>query len=153
MRVNCGGFARDGFQGDPGQPDGSPGYTTDEIDANVDMAAPQAVYQTGWWGDSSYACTLKTQPVQTYTVRLHFAELDSHTVTGKRVFDVGINGRRVLTDFDVFKAAGGYHKALVKQFTGVAPDETGSITIHVQKGKTNSPQISGIEILKDAGAH
>jgi Malectin domain len=68
------------------------------------------------------------------------------------VFNVSINGNRVLTDFDVFKEAGGYHKALVKQFTGIAPDEKGFITIDVQKGKTNSPQISGIEIIKDPTA-
>ena len=147
LRINCGGFARNGYQEDPGQPEGVPGFYTDDIDTNVPMAAPEAIYQTCWWGPASYACPVP--PGKTYTVRLHFAELDNKTTAGKRVFNVSINGKPVLTDFDVYRETGAVHKALVKQFTGIAPDEKGLITIDVQKGKTNSPQISGIEILND----
>jgi hypothetical protein len=148
VRVNCGGFARDGFQEDPGQPNAIPGFITDAVDVNVPMAAPEAIYQTCCWGESSYAIPVKPLPGQTYTVLLHFAEFEAKTIAGKRVFNVSINGNEVLTDFDVFKEAGGPRKALVKQFTGIVPDEKNFITIDVKKGKADAPEISGIEVLK-----
>lgn len=58
-----------------------------------------------------------------YNVELHFAEIqmDDDTLAswkglGRRVFDVYIQGERVLGDFDVKKEAGGSKRALVKQF-------------------------------------
>lgn len=148
VRINCGGFARDGFQNDPGGPDGGPGYTTDDIDMNTPNAAPKAIYQTCWWGEASYAIPLKTKPGQAYTVRLHFAEL-AEKAPGKRLFNVLINGKQVLTDFDVFKETGALRKALVKEFPGITPDDKSLITVAVTKGKTNSPEINGIEVLKN----
>ena len=55
---------------------------------------------------------------KTLSVRLHFAEPDD-TEPGKRVFDVRLQGKTVLKDFDVVKAAGGTRRAVVKQFDGV----------------------------------
>ena len=151
VHLNCGGFTRDGFRGDPGYPDGVPGYSTDPVDSKVPMAAPEGIYQTVRWGALSYPLALKSRPGQVFTVRLHFAELDSHTVEGKRVFNVSINGKAVLSDLDVFKESGGKNKALVKQFTGIAPDAGGKISVGIDKGKSGTPQINGIEILKGAG--
>ena len=151
VHLNCGGFTRDGFRGDPGYLDGGPGFTTEPIDVNVPMAAPEAIYQTVRWGACSYPFQLKPGLGQTYSVRLHFAELNEKE-PGKRVFNVSINGKTVLTDLDVFKEAGGRYKALVKQFTGIVPDEGGRITIDVQNGKVGTPQINGIEIVKDTAA-
>ena len=148
VHLNCGGFTRDGFQGDPGYLDGTPGFTTDAVDVDVPNAAPMAIYQTVRWGACTYPFELKGAPGQTYTVRLHFAELNEKA-PGKRVFNVAINGNVVLTDLDIFQESGARYKALVKQFTGIAPDANGRITIDVQKGKTGTPQINGIEIIKD----
>ena len=147
VHLNCGGFTRDGFQGDPGYLDGVPGFTTEDIATDVPGAAPEAIYQTVRWGACAYPFQLKPKPGETYTVRLHFAELNEKE-PGKRVFNLSINGKTVLTDLDVFQEAGGRFKALVKQFTGVAPDENGRITIGVDKGKAGVPEISGIEIVK-----
>jgi hypothetical protein len=44
-------------------------------------------------------------PGGTYTVVLHFAEL-YFTSAGQRVFSVLANGQAVLSDFDIFAAAG-----------------------------------------------
>ena len=149
VHMNCGGFKRDGFDGDPGYMDGSPGFTTNPVDVSVPNAAPEAIYQTVRWGALSYPFELKATPGQTYTVRLHFAELNEKEV-GKRVFNVSINGNTVLTDLDIFKETGGRFKALVKQFTGIVPGDGGKITIGIDKGKTGTPQVNGIEIVKDA---
>jgi len=147
VHLNCGGFARDGFRGDPGYLDGIPGFTTEKIEVNMPMAAPEAIYQTVRWGACSYPFQLKPGSGQTYTVRLHFAELNEKE-PGKRVFNVSLNGKPILTDLDIFKEAGGKYKALVKNFTGIVADENGRITVDFDKGKSGTPQINGIEILK-----
>src|SRR6185312_13897220 len=53
-----------------------------------------------------------------YTVRLFFAEPDP-VGPGQRVFDVTIQGRPVLKDFDVLKTAGGPFRSVIKEFHGV----------------------------------
>lgn len=53
-----------------------------------------------------------------YTVRLHFCELDD-VQAGERTFDVKLQGKVVLENLDVVKAAGGHHIALTKEFGGV----------------------------------
>ncbi|XP_077251081.1 putative LRR receptor-like serine/threonine-protein kinase At1g07650 isoform X3 [Tasmannia lanceolata] len=57
-----------------------------------------------------------------YTVKLHFAEIiftDDQTFSslGKRLFDVYIQGKLVLKDFNIKDEAGGSNKVLVKNFT------------------------------------
>jgi hypothetical protein len=150
VHMNIGGFARDGFEEDPGYADGVPGFTTDPVDADVPNAAPEAIYQTVRWGACSYPFIMKGAPGQTYTVRLHFAELNEKEA-GKRVFNISINGKTVVTDLDIFKETGGQYKALVKQFTGIVPDAGGRITIGIDKGKIGTPQLNGLEILKTSG--
>jgi hypothetical protein len=148
VHLNAGGFTRDGFQGDPGYLEGSPGFYTGDVTVNVPNAAPAPIYQTVRWGNLVYPFLLKPKPGQTYTVRLHFMELNEK-LAGKRVFNVSINGKTVITDLDIFQEAGGQYKALVKQFTGIAPDAKGMINIGIDKGKVGTPQVNGIEILKN----
>ncbi len=75
-------------------------------------------------------------------VRLHFAELEN-LQPGQRIFHVSINGRRVLEDFDVAKAAGGPFRGVVKEFR----IEPKSAQIVVEFGGVNGePCICGLEI-------
>ncbi len=53
-----------------------------------------------------------------FTVRLVFAEPE-HIKTGERVFDVAVQGKVVLKDFDIVRDAGGPRHSLVKEFTGI----------------------------------
>jgi hypothetical protein len=80
-----------------------------------------------------------------HTVRLHFAEIFQSSA-GSRLFNVAINGTTVLSSFDIFAAAGGANKAIVKEFT-VAADSNGKIAIAFATVRDNA-KISGIEILK-----
>lgn len=50
-----------------------------------------------------------------FTVRLGFAALPADR-PGQRVFDVCLNGRKVLENFDIVTAAGGANRAVWKQF-------------------------------------
>ncbi len=53
-----------------------------------------------------------------YTVRLFFCEL-SDCKAGERVFHVSLQGKRMLSAFDVVKDSGSVRKALIKEFNGI----------------------------------
>ena len=81
-----------------------------------------------------------------YTVRLHFAEL-YQTATGKRVFNVTINGTTMLSNFDIYSAAGGQYKAVVREFTTTA-NASGQIVIALTT-VTDNATIGGIEVIRN----
>ena len=65
---------------------------------------------------------------------------------GQRVFDVSIEGKKLLTKFDVAREAGGINRSLVKRFEGVMID--GKLDIELTPtGKDHVPMLSGIEVL------
>ena len=157
LRLNCGGgtpgFYTFGpvpqgvFGADTDYTGGSTKSVTETIDAHIAHAAPPAVYQSERWGASTYTLALSPPPLgQTYTVRLHFAETTYHAA-GKRRFHVDINGQRVLTDFDVFAAAGGADKAVVRDFSGIRPGPDGHLAVAFTRGSADEPTISGIEVF------
>jgi len=83
------------------------------------------------------------------SLRLHFAELDD-IEPGQRVFDVKVQGKVVLKDFDVIKAAGGRDRAVVKQINNIVAARTLTIELVPKTAKLTSataPILSGIEIL------
>ena len=112
----------------------------------VTNAAPQAVYQTERYGSSTYTVTGLPASAP-YTVRLHFAEL-FQTAAGKRVFNVLINGTTVLSNFDIFAAAGAAFKAVVRDFSANA-NASGQIVINFNT-VTDNATIEGIELLPAA---
>lgn len=82
----------------------------------------------------------------TYTVRLHFAE-HTHTAAGERMFDVYIEGARVLQDFDIFSNAGRRrHTAVVRNFTVSATDGLLDIEFVHLAGRSD-PTVMGIEVV------
>jgi len=76
-------------------------------------------------------------------VSLCFCEKDAQ-VAGKRLFDVAINGKTVLKDFDIFAEAGGQNSALIKTFTVDAPD--GVIDISAPRGSKAEAVFNAIKI-------
>ncbi|KAJ7981872.1 LRR receptor-like kinase [Quillaja saponaria] len=80
-----------------------------------------------------------------YTVNLHFAEImftddKTYSSLGRRVFDIYIQGRLVLKDFNIAYAAGGVGKAVVKRFTAVVTSNTLEICLYwAGKGMTGIP--------------
>jgi len=76
-------------------------------------------------------------------VRLHFCET-YFTAAGSRTFNVSINGTQVLTDFDIFAAAGGQNIANIQQFTEPA-NSSGQFVI-VFTSVVNNSFLAGIEI-------
>ena len=82
--------------------------------SHVTAPAPQAVYQAERYGDCVFTAT-GLRPRRPCRVRLHFSEIIFHE-PGKRLFDVSINGVRVLDHFDIYKAAGAQDRAVVREF-------------------------------------
>ncbi|XP_024019976.1 probable LRR receptor-like serine/threonine-protein kinase At1g07650 isoform X2 [Morus notabilis] len=80
-----------------------------------------------------------------YTVRLHFAEIiftndRSFYDLGKRVFDVNVQEKLVLKDFNIEDEAGGAGKPIVKNFTAVVTNNTLKIHFYwAGKGTTGIP--------------
>ncbi|KAH9779319.1 putative leucine-rich repeat receptor-like serine/threonine-protein kinase [Citrus sinensis] len=80
-----------------------------------------------------------------YTVNLHFAEIlftddKNFSSFGKRIFDVYIQGKRVLKDFNIENEAGGVGKAIVKQFSAAVTNGTMEIRLYwAGKGTTEIP--------------
>ena len=86
-------------------------------------------------------------PAGKYTVRLHFAETyEGVTSAGERIFDISINKKVVIKDFDVFKAAGGANKPVIKEFKDI--EVTDKLAIDFETNEQN-PEINGIEILAE----
>jgi len=84
-----------------------------------------------------------------YTVRLHFAEPD-RLPPGKRVFDVAVQGRTVLKDFDISKEAGGPGRALVKEVRGVKVRKELTVTLRPAAACPDAvPVLCGVEIVAE----
>ncbi|KAG8502397.1 hypothetical protein CXB51_000455 [Gossypium anomalum] len=81
----------------------------------------------------------------TYNVSLHFAEIQftdgkNYSSLGRRIFDVYIQGKRELKDFNIKDEAGGAGKPILKNFTANVSD--GTLEIRLQwtgKGTTVIP--------------
>ena len=148
-KIKCAGDDVNGFTADDCYHGGNVGgLKPDQIDVSAPRAGPEILYQTERWGDCAYAFPMKPLPVgKTYTVCLHFAETTFNDA-GKRRFNVVINGKKVLSDLDVFQEAGGKDRALVKTFAGITPDPNGKILIKFESGSADKPEINAIEITK-----
>jgi regulation of enolase protein 1 (concanavalin A-like superfamily) len=110
--------------------------------------APQAVYQSERYGVFTYTIPGLT-PGALYNVRMHFAEIFFNS-PGQREFNVAINGRQVLTNFDVDSAAGGPDQAIVEPFLARA-DSQGRMIVQFTLGVADLAKLSGIEVLRADG--
>jgi hypothetical protein len=135
--------AADVFERDRDFKGGNGGWTTNLINIQVPNAAPAAVYQSERRGACSY--TIAVNPSRPCTVRLHFAEWKFEA--GGRKFNVDINGRVALSDFDI-AAEGGKYKAVVKDFPAITPEVGGNIRIALTGGAADQPAICGIQIIQ-----
>ncbi len=88
---------------------------------------------------------LKNLKPGSYTVRLYFAE-PKNIQAGERLFDVTLQGKKVLADFDVTKQSGGKMRAIVKEFSGISSNGELNISLHAIKGKAI---ISGFELIAE----
>jgi hypothetical protein len=98
------------------------------------------LYQTERWGLFEYS--IPVPEAGDYLVRLHFAETTKES--GKRIFDVEIEGELVLHDYDIFAIAGGKNIAVIESFVTAVND--GTVTISFLQGTESWPKICAIEV-------
>ena len=99
------------------------------------------VYLTECYGADAYRITC---PNGTYSVSLHFAETYFQDA-GERVYDVMIEGKKVLAAFDPIKEAGKADAAVMKAFEVEVAD--GELTIQFAED-VRLPMINGIEVIQ-----
>jgi outer membrane protein assembly factor BamB len=104
------------------------------------------LYTSGIEGDFDLTATVSDSETHTYQVALHFAETAGLSA-GERVFDVKIQGVKVLDDLDIADEAGGSNVALVKAFSGIEASGQMSIKLIAQSGAP--PLLSAIEIREE----
>eukprot|EP01018_Ginkgo_biloba_P000736 Gb_02004 [translate_table: standard] len=100
-----------------------------------------------------YAIDLKNGQ---YTVKLHFAEIQ-FVDFGARIFDVYIQEKRVLQDFNIKEEAGGSNKVIIKNFTVNVTENF--VEIHffwagkgfccVPLPESNGPLVAAIEVTPE----
>jgi hypothetical protein len=146
LAINAGGSAVGSFAADQDfRANGTwPSKTSHAVDTvSVTNPAPQAVYQTQRVGSAVDYTIPGLKAGAVYTVRLDFAET-FWQAAGKRVFNVNINNARVLSNFDIFAAAGAANKAVAESFNATA-GSGGAIGIALL-AVTDNAAVSGIEI-------
>ncbi len=149
VEINAGGSAVSGTSwiADTDYSGGAGETWTNSINtSNVTNPALAAVYQSDHfaYNVSSFTYTIPgLTSGSSYTVRLHFCE-NFWTAAGDRVFNVSINGTQVLTNFDVYKTAGGKGIANVQQFSATA--NSGGQIVIVFTTVTDNAMVSGVEI-------
>ena len=143
VAIDSGGGVVSSFDADKDFTGGQTSTHAVSIDVSgVTNPAPTQVYQSIRFGNFGYTIPGFTAG-SNHTVRLHFAET-FWTTAGQRTFNVSINGTSVLTNFDIVAAAGGAHRATVKEFVTTA-DSAGNIMIQFVAVKDNAA-INGIEV-------
>ena len=122
---------------------GTAAVTTSAIAGALPGAGDQALYQSQRWGNPfSYVFNV---PAGSYQVTLKFAET-YWTAAGDRVFNVSINGNTVLTNFDIYKTAGGQNIALDEVFNNIAPSG-GAISIQFGPASADNAMVDAIQII------
>jgi Malectin domain len=134
VRIICGYSKRDYLDrnGETWGPDRyySGGCAIVEPQVIMARAADARLFGTAREGEFSYNIPLKPG---TYELRLYFVETyygpGTHSGGGEtsRLFAINLNGKRLLTDFDIYSDAGGNDIADVRVFKDVSPAADGEL--------------------------
>lgn len=124
-----------------------PYETQTEPNVEIQGTEDDELYRSINYGDATtLEFILPALPKGDVKVTLKFAELFQNA-EGMRVFDVALNGKVVLKDFDVFKAAGGKNIAYDRTFTVPAPDGI----LHITFPRVPKPSARICAIKVEAG--
>ena len=147
-RINCGGEAYVDTKMNEWSADAHFNHgIADQHDYTIENTYDQTIFKSERYEptDEPLQYTLLVKQ-GSYRVNLYFAEIYSQiSGPGQRVFDVLLNGKVVLTDFDQYAQVGGSNKALIRSFV-VDMAEDGNLVISFTK-KIQNPKINGIEVF------
>lgn len=118
------------------------------IGNNILNTADPGLYQTQMYGKTGTLGIWSGFAPGQCMVQFYLAE-QYWTGSGKRLFDVAVNGNLVMQNFDIFQQAGGQYRALVETFNVNAPN--GTITITVPNVEVDNASFAGLKITDSAG--
>ncbi|MBN2377761.1 MAG: PQQ-binding-like beta-propeller repeat protein [Sedimentisphaerales bacterium] len=103
------------------------------------------LFASGCCGLSKATITLigENEPVALYLVKLGFADTQNQQA-GKRIFDIKIQGKIVVENFDIIAAAGSSNQAITKEFASIKVQDN---LIIEMIPKTNNPQTNELPVL------
>lgn len=120
---------------------------------NVAGTDDPEIYRSERYGRLKY--TIPVPSDSTYTLVLHFAETwfggSGVGGTGSRLFDVLCNGKQLLSNFDVYKEAGGPFRAITRTFRGIRPRDNGKIVLELTPTR-NYAMLNALEVLDESPA-
>lgn len=149
LRINSGGPAYTDSKGQVWAADSgfTAGSTYEDFNATISGTADPALHQDERYGDGEdFSYNFNMNP-GTYTVKLYNATLwDGGCGVGTRVFDVTINGKKVLTDYDMNTKV----DCLTETIESIPLISTndGKINITFNVGAMQNPKINAIEIVR-----
>ena len=117
------------------------------LDPSV-QSVPAALFQTERWSADDGQPMTYHLPASSgsYRVNLYFAEIWPGAFTsGARQFNVDLNGKRVLTHYDIFAEVGA-NRGTVKTFDVTTSDGIDVVLTHV--AGRNNPKISGLSVVQ-----
>ena len=83
-----------------------------------------------------------------YTVHLYFAEPDD-VAAGERIFDVALQSKIVLSNFDVVSEAGKARTTVVKSFDCVMANSDGQLVVTFNTTGDTKPILNGIKVVQE----
>lgn len=157
VRILC-GFTKDRYidrEGNIWRPDAffSGGYTLERPRQYFARTEDPAMYQTQRFGEFSYDIPAKPGK---YELWLYFAETNfgPETTTGggenSRVFNVRLNGKMLLEQFDIFSDAGGAKIADIRRFKNITPAADGKVHLQFERVRDNA-MIDAIRLVPMKG--
>ena len=118
-------------------------YSIYNVTVPISNTSDPGLFQNQMFGKTGTVGTWSGFAPGNITVQLYFAET-YWSATNSRVFDVAINGTTVLTNFDIFKQAGGKDIALV--VTNTVNATNGAITLSFPRVAVDNAQIAALKI-------
>ncbi|UOQ68637.1 PKD domain-containing protein [Hymenobacter volaticus] len=139
LTTSIGAFSADqNFNGN-----GNTYYAGNQIGGTED----DALYQAERYG-TAFGYAFPVSSGQQYRVVLHFAEIYATTI-GQRVFDVSLEGNKVLDNYDIFKKVG-TNVATTETFTTTVADDVLNLNFSslAADGGVDNAKVSAIEVYR-----
>ncbi len=143
--VNAGNTVAATLNGVVYQPDRfASGGSTQVVSDSIEGTSEDTLYQSERYGSYRYEIPVSNA---TYNVQLHFAEL-FHNAAGARVFNLTVEGQRILSDFDLYSVAG--HDGAYDQSANNISVTDGRLTIELETLVDNGT-LAGFAIYSNDG--
>ena len=144
IRINCGGPAYTDTLGNVWQADtyftGGGSYNGGNI--AISNTTDPTLYRTVHWSATTFSYLLPAAN-GSYNLNLRFAEI-GYNGAGYRNFNVSVNGAQVLSNYDIFVAAGGFARAVTQSIPITVTN--GQVSIVFQAVK-DTAMVNAIELV------